>query len=90
MPTRIGTLIVTTPGGINGDVRSFNMDGSYLDMVEAFKEAVRDNIGSRDFVWGFRDCTEEEIEKEIQDAIDSEYDWADVDTKVQVFFYDLE
>jgi len=89
MPTRIGTLIVNTPDGINGDVRSFNMDGSYLDMVEAFKEAVRNNIEevSDD---GLRDLTEDEIEKEIQEAIDNEYDWSGNDTTVQVFFYDLE
>jgi len=89
MPTRIGTLIVTTPDDINGDVRSFNMDGSYLDMVEDFKEAVRNNIEevSDD---GLRDLTEDEIEKEIQEAIDNEYDWSGNDTTVQVFFYDLE
>lgn len=89
MPTRIGTLIVTTPDGINGDVRSFNMDGSYLDMVEAFKEAVRNNIDeiSDD---GLRDLTEAEIEKEIQSAIDNEYDWVGENITVQVFFYDLE
>ena len=89
MPTRIGTLIVNTPDGINGDVRSFNMDGSYLDMAEAFKEAVRNNIEevSDD---GLRDLTEDEIEKEIPEAIDNEYDWSGNDTTVQVFFYDLE
>lgn len=90
---KLATLIVLSSGDTTiQDPRTWNVsvDSNMENAKTAFFQAVRDNIGSRRFDGEFRDLTEEEIQKEISDAVEREYDWTGWDTSVQLFFHDLE
>ena len=59
-------------------------------MDAAFRLAVTDNIGERDFDGEIRELTEEEVAEEIEAAIQNDYDWSGWDCKVQTFFCEVE
>ena len=59
-------------------------------MDAAFRQCVRDNIGERDADGEVRELTEDEINEEIEQAIQIDYDWSGWDCKVQTFFCEVE
>ena len=88
IPKNIATLICLTPDGIEGEVKTFDMnrEGSNEILNAEFSNLISENFEGLDYCGEETDMTVEEV---IQDAIQSKYEYCGYEVKVQVIFSTL-